>query len=380
MDRILKPGVKGPASGFPKPKLAGSERVLCLDDTDGKILWQHEYECTYQVAYPAGPRTTPLVQGGKLYTLGTMGDLLCLNVDDGKVLWSRNFPKDYAAPVPLWGFAAHPVLDGDKLICLVGGKDSLVVAFHKDTGKELWRSQSSDDDQGYCPPMIFEVGGRRQLIIWHPHAVKSLDPQTGKVYWSEPFEVRSNLTIPTPRLVDNLLLVTSFYNGSMMLQLDRHQPAATVLWKGKSHSERPGRTDGLHSIMVTPVLKDGYIYGVCSYGELRCLKADTGERIWMDLRATGSQEQDVDRWANAFITPHGDRYFLFNEKGELIIARLSPKGYKEISRAHILQPTNRMAGRPVVWSHPAFAHQNMYVRNDKEIVSVTLAATNAKAR
>src|SRR5205823_1094126 len=148
----------------------------------------------------------------------------------------------------------------------------------------------------------------------------------------------------------DLLFVSCFYNGSLMLRLDPDRPGARVLWKGHSNSEQPRLTDGLHSLMCTPFLKDGHIYGVCSYGQLRCLKADTGARLWETLRATGTAEQPVERWANAFLVAQGDRFFLFNEKGDLIIARLTPKGYEEVSRAHILEPVNRMPRRPVVWS------------------------------
>jgi outer membrane protein assembly factor BamB len=376
-DRVLAANARNPDDAFGRSPVAGSERVLCLDDASGEILWRHEYPCEYRVSYPAGPRTTPVVDSGKVYTLGAMGDLLCLNADTGKVIWSKNFPKDYEASVPLWGFSSSPLLDGDKLICLVGGEGSLLVAFHKDTGKELWRALSARE-QGYCPPMIFDVGGTRQLILWDPFAVNSLDPETGKVYWSQKFQVRSNLTIPTPRLADHLLLLSSFYNGSMMLKLATDKPAATVLWKGKSNSEQPRLTDGLHSIIATPVIKDRYIYGVCSYGALRCLKADAGERVWESYKATSGGPEE--RWSTAFLVAHEDRFFVLNEKGDLIIARLSPKGYEEISRAHIIEPTNRMVARQrqggasVLWSHPAFAHRSIYVRNDKEIVSVSLAA------
>jgi outer membrane protein assembly factor BamB len=372
-DRLLPEGVENPTDAFGKRRLAGKERVLCLDDASGKVLWKHEYPCNYEVSYPAGPRTTPLVHGGKVFSLGTMGDLLCLEAATGKVLWSKNFPRDYQARVPMWGFAASPLVDGDKLICLVGGEDSVVVAFQKDTGKELWRALSASEP-GYCPPVIYQFGGQRQLIIWDPDSVSGLDPETGRVCWSQPFKVRAGLSIPTPRKAGDLLFVTSFYNGSLMLKFEPNVPKPVVLWKGTSQSEQPNRTDGLHSIIPTPLLKDGYIYGVCSYGELRCLKADTGERIWESLEATGSHKQPQDRWKNAFLVPHGERVFLFNEEGDLLIARLTPEGYERIDRAHILEPTNRMPGRPVVWSHPAFANKCLYVRNDKEIVCVSLAA------
>src|SRR5262249_24256758 len=241
---------------------------------------------------------------------------------------------------------------------------------------ELWRALSASEP-GYCPPMIYEFGGRRQLIVWSPDSVNGLDPETGRVDWTQPFKVRAGLTIPTPRKAGDLLFVTSFYSGPLMLRFESKASKPVVLWKGKSQSEQPDRTDGLHSIMPTPFLKDGYVYGVCSYGQLRCLKAETGERIWETLAATGGQQE---RWGNAFLTEQGDRFFLFNEKGDLIIARLSPRGYEEIDRAHILEPTNHMAGRPVVWSHPAFANRSMYVRNDKEIVCVALAAERPSGR
>jgi outer membrane protein assembly factor BamB len=374
-DRILPPGVTNPANPFARDEVPGKERVLCLDESSGKVLWKHEYDCAYRISYPAGPRATPVVHEGKLYTLGAMGHLFCFNAADGKVLWSKNFVEDYKATVPLWGFAAHPLIDGDKLICLVGGKGSIAVAFDKNSGEEKWRALSFEKDGtelGYCPPMIFEVGGKRQLIIWHPESVNSLDPETGKLYWSEPFPVKANLTISTPRLAGDLLFLTSFYNGAMMLQLATDKPAARVLWRSHVQSEQPDRTDTLNSIMPTPFIRDGYIYGVCSYGELRCLRAKDGKRVWMTLQATGARDES-ERWANAFLVEHGDRFFLFNEKGDLLIARLTPKGYEQIDRAHILAPTGKAAGRSIVWTHPAFANKSMYARNDKEIVCVSLA-------
>jgi outer membrane protein assembly factor BamB len=387
-DRILKSGSRNPTDGFARSALPGSERVLCLDEATGEILWHHEYDCEYRIAYPAGPRTTPIVAGGKVYTLGAMGDLFCLSADSGKPLWSHNFVKEYGANPQTWGFSAHPLLDGDRLICLVGGDGSVAVAFHKDTGKELWRSLSSEN-AGYCPPVIYDVGGIRQLIIWHAEALCGLDPETGKKYWEVEFPVKNALTVSMPRYQDGKLLVTTFYNGAVMLKLATDRPAAELLWGGKHDGERPDKTKTLNSIMPTPVLKDGYIYGVCSYGQLRCLKADTGERVWETMEATRAKKDGrmdptspkpvegptakSERWGNAFLVPNGDRYFLFNEKGDLIIAKLSPTGYQEIDRTHVIEPDNPMPGRFVVWSHPAFAHRKMFVRNDHEIVCVSLA-------
>jgi outer membrane protein assembly factor BamB len=367
MDRKLSEGARNPSNAFSRGTIPGTERVLCLNEADGKILWQHEYDCPYTVSYAGGPRTTPLVSGGKVYTLGAEGNLLCLDINSGKVIWSHDFKKDYGVPTPLWGFAGHPLLEGDKLICLVGGNGTTAVAFNKENGQEIWRSLSVKEP-GYCPPTIFEAGGKRQLIIWHPESINSLDPQTGKVFWSEPFSIRSALTVSTPRKSGDLLFFTSFYNGSMAFRWDTEKPS--LLWKSTKASETD--TDNLHSIMSTPFVEDGYVYGVCSYGQLRCLKAETGERIWETLQATTSNGKPA-RWANAFLVKNEGRFFLFNELGDIIIAKLSPQGYQEISRAHLLEPTSPDPQRNVVWSHPAFANRCVFVRNDKEIICADLS-------
>jgi outer membrane protein assembly factor BamB len=376
LDRVLSKDASNPDDPFATKRVPGKERVLCLEEPSGKILWKHEYACPYRISYPVGPRATPVVHDGKVYTLGAMGHLFCFDAEDGKILWSKHFPTDYKAPIPMWGFAAHPLIDGDKLICLVGGTDSIAVAFDRNTGAEKWRSLSFEKrgtQLGYCPPMIYTLGGKRQLIIWHPESVNGLDPESGKVYWSQPFAVKANLTIPTPRLAGDLLFLTSFYNGAMMLKFAGDKPE--VVWRSHVQSELPDRTDTLNSIMPTPFLKDGYIYGVCSYGELRCLNVEDGKRLWMTRKPTGAANDRV-RWANAFLIAQGERFFLPNEQGDLIIAKLTPKGYEEIDRAHILDPTTPLSpGRKVVWSHPAFANKSMYARNDKEIVCVSLAAS-----
>jgi outer membrane protein assembly factor BamB len=372
MDRQLATGATNPANAFARGEIPGAERVLCLDATDGTILWQHQYDCAYTVSYAAGPRVTPAVQGGKVYTLGNEGNLLCLDARKGAVLWSREFKKEFGIKTPTWGFAGHPLVDGSKLICLAGGDGSVAVAFDKDTGKELWRALSAKEP-GYAPPMIYEFAGKRQLIIWHPEAVSGLDPETGKVFWSHPLRpsVRFGMTIPSPRKVGDLLFLTSFYNGSVLLRVDSDQPA--VVWQSKKVSEKD--TDGLHSVMATPLIENGHIYSPCSYGQFRCLKLETGERLWETFAPTSGKSE---RWGHAFVVKHGDRCFLFSEKGDLIIAKLSPEKYDEISRVRLVDPVNHDPGRPVVWSHPAFANKSVYARNDREIVCVSLAAEDAR--
>jgi outer membrane protein assembly factor BamB len=147
-------------------------------------------------------------------------------------------------------------------------------------------------------------------------------------------------------------------------------PAVTA---GKVYvMDRFSLTNGIDMERVICVNEeDGYLYGVCSYGQLRCLKLDTAERIWETFVPVAGKST---RWGTSFIIKNGPRYFFWNELGDLIIAKLSPSGYEEISRTHLLEPLNRDAGRKVVWSHPAFADKSMFVRNDQELIRVDLSA------
>lgn len=374
MDRERPRDATGKPARPTRAGIPGKERVLCLDAADGRVLWMDQYDCPYTVSYPSGPRTTPLVHAGHVYTLGAMGDLRCLDAATGRLRWARQLLKDYRLDgPPVWGFAAHPLLDGDRLYCLVGGEGSAVVAFDKDTGKEVWRALTTEEI-GYSPPMLYEAGGKRQLLIWLSESINSLDPATGRLYWTLPYPAsgqpqRPAVNIITVHRLGDLLFLSTYYHGPMMLRLAADRPAATVLWKGKSNNV--AKPDGLHALMASPVLQAGFVYGVCANGELRCLRADTGQQMWQTYAATGGKKTDC---ASAFLVPQGDRFVLFNDQGDLILARLTPQGYHEIDRAHILEPTLLARGRTVVWSHPAFARRCVFARNDKEIVCLSLAA------
>lgn len=366
-DRVLAPGAKNPANAFQRDKIPGTERVLCINAADGQIVWKHEYDCPYTISYPLGPRTTPLIHDGRVYTLGAMGNLLCLDEGTGQEIWSKDLKKEYGIPAPMWGFSAHPLLDGQKLICMVGGQGSTVVAFNKDTGKEIWKALSAKEP-GYCPPVIIEAGGKRQLIAWHAEAVNGLDPETGSVYWSVPIDSYSGMAIATPRQAGDHLFITGAMKTAVMLQLDSAKPAAKVAWRGNKNT-------GIFSVFATPFIDGDVVYG-SSGGEtaLVAMKLADGQHLW-ETRAPNNNE--ALRSGDIFVIKNGDRYFLANEKGDLIIARLSPKGYEEISRAHLLDPTSSSWGRNVLWSHPAFANRCVYLRNDKEIVCVSLAANGS---
>jgi outer membrane protein assembly factor BamB len=353
----------------------GIERVQALDENTGKVLWTREWESDYRGiarSYAIGPRATPTVDGARVYVLGAKGALVCLRVEDGEVVWKKDFVADYKTQVPGWGMASAPLVDGNRLIAVAGGENGAkVVAFDKMTGKEIWRALDASSEPGYSAPAIHEAGGRRQLIVWHASAVSAMDPVSGKVYWEIPFNARMGLAVMTPVKSGLQLFISSFYTGPMMMEMDDSKPAARMLWKGKVDNEI--QTDGLHALINTPVIDGDYIYGICSYGQLRCLNARTGERVWETQAVT----KEKARWATGFIVRHGDRYFLNNDRGELIICKLSPSGYEEIGRTRLIKPTSedgigRREMAAVNWSHPAYANRHIVARNDEEIVRLSL--------
>ena len=355
--------------------LDGTERILCLDEETGEILWTHSWDVSYLgVSWDEGPRATPTVDGDRVYAVGATGIMTALSVETGDVIWTTNFVEDFGAEIPQWGFSSAPIVDGERVITLVGGTpDAKVVAFDRATGNEVWRALSSvEAGAGVAQPIFIDAGGVQQLIIWHPLAVSSLDPATGEVYWEQPFEVGYDMTVATPVRRATDLFLTTFYDGPMMLALDNDRPDATMRWRGNSRSEI--LTDGLHAVIGTPIIDGDHIYGFDSYGQLRCLVAATGERVWATQEATGERA----RWTTAFMVQHEDRVFINNDRGDLIIAKLSPEGYEEISRTPLLAPTSKPGNRReltyVNLSHPAYANQHIIARNDEEIISASLAA------
>jgi outer membrane protein assembly factor BamB len=349
----------------------GTERMLCFDEKTGTLLWKQEWDASYgEFAFTNGPHATPTVDGDRVYALGTAGTLLAMNASTGKVLWRKDFVKDFRAEFATYGFSSAPIVDGDRLIALVSHTpDAKVFAFDKMTGKEIWRALPTNGEIGESQPLLIDVGGARQLIVWDTAAVTSLNPVTGATYWTQPF--RSSMNIA---MVQNgaRLLMSTFYEGPLMLELDEQRPGARMLWKGNGTSEL--ETDKLHATLATPIIDGDYIYGICSYGQLRALNARTGERIWESQVATGERA----RWASGQLVQHGDRVFITNDRGELILARLTPAAYQEISRTQLIKPTtdpkNRRKLGAVNWSHPAYASKHIYARNDEELIAVTLAA------
>jgi outer membrane protein assembly factor BamB len=346
------------------------ERVHCFDAMTGGSIWSHSYECRYErVDYRDGPRASVTINNNLAYSLGTMGYLFCFNAAKGGVLWSKDLKTEYRIRMPNWGIAAAPLVEDGLVIVQIGGRENAcLVAFDKITGKERW--QVLKDATSYSAPIVIEQAGKRVLVCWTGERIVGLNPLTGKLYWQYPFTPsRMVIGIATPVFHKNHLFVSSFYDGSLLLKVKPNRLAIEKVWRRKGPNER--KTESLHCCISTPLLQGDYIYGVDSYGELRCLDLQTGDRIWENLDAVPKA-----RWANIHMVRHEDKIWMFNERGELIISRLSPEGFQEISRTKLINPTRGQLDRGVCWSHPAFANKHVYARNDEELLCVNLSATD----
>lgn len=360
-----------------KGEIKGGERVVCFDLETGGELWVHKYEREYKIAYPTGPRCTPTVDGNHVYTLGAMGDLFCLTADKGDVVWKKELTKEYETKPPFWGYASHPYVDGDKLIVPVGGKGTGLVAFDKKTGKEIWRSVTTKDI-AYSPIVIYapeDANDERQLIFWHGEGITSVNPDDGKENWFSKFPDEANpsiVTIATPVLTGNKLLIAEFYKGALLLELGSNPPSVKEVWR--NFKQDPELKGAMNAMMATPIVKNGLAYGVAysrsGAGVLRCVEVESGDVKWTNEKWMGGKKPLM--FANGFITENEGKYFVFNDIGELMIAKFTPDGFQELDRAKLLEPTSVARGRKVVWSHPAYSNGKIIVRNDEEIVCVDL--------
>lgn len=433
----------------------GQERVTCFDEKTGETLWKSVYDCDYRVARLTGPRATPAVNADKglLFTLGLMGNLVCWNVENGTKIWDKDLKSEesFGAKVPKWGFASHLLVTDDKLIVLVGGSGkSAVVAFDLN-GEILWSKLSVTgdgmtddymhrDDVGYSPPSIIHLGEQSLVIVWLPRTgLHALELSTGHEIWNQTFETDYNLSIAMPRMVtvngstggeeQNVIFITSYYNGSRGFSVSE---SGATPYESLTDSEAVKGSRGsayMQSLLVTPLVKDGYLYGCDSFGKLRCINSVDGQRMWSKLATSDRayafrpalpvfEKRVVERidgdqtWISGetrergreiapeygtvymyhCIGPEGREVdILFNDQGELMLAHLSPNGYAiREPRAKVVTPTifvrghedsNELAAdgkspyiheRTVCWSQPSFANGHLYIRNDHGLYCISL--------
>ena len=348
----------------------GLERVLAFDQETGRALWTHSWSADYAgIAYPGGPRAAVQVKGGRTVVLGAVGQLVVLDAGTGEPIWERDLCKAYGVELPEWGFGAAPVFEGDLLIVPTGGGEGgTLIAFELDSGKVVWRALS--DEGNYASPVIIDQAGKRVVVLWTATRVVGVDAKDGGVLWEYPFVPKNRaFGIATPVVAGDRLFVSGFYDGCRLLQLAGDEPAVEELWRRRGPNERT--TDGLHCLISTPLVRGDHLYGVDSYGELRCLALADGSRLWEDRSAVPRS-----RWATIHMVENGDDVWMLNDRGDLILGRLSPAGFEELARGHLIDPTRGQLERRdgTVWSHPAFAGRCIFARNDEVLVCASLAA------
>lgn len=336
------------------------ERVHCFDERTGETIWTFRDAINFPPSFdpnnPSGPCPTPFVDDNRIYALGATGHLLCLDARNGDEVWKKTLAKEYGL-IEQPNLTPCPLIEGNLLIVVIGGKPgACVVAFDKHTGKEVWRALD-DPPRAFSSPIVISAGGKRQLIVWTPSAVTSLDPSTGETWWRERLVTREDYAGATPVFQGDQLLISG-----LMLRLDHDKPAATVLWpKRKVLSQR------IMSNTCMPSITGEQVYGADMNGRLLCLDANSGERLWENDKVTGDK-----KYGAIHLTPNGDSVLLFTDQGNLIRARLDKTGYEELSRVHLIEPTFLLNGRKVVWAPPAYANGHVFARNGKELICASL--------
>jgi len=294
------------------------ERILCLDPLTGKQLWLHSYKAAYKkLDYGNGPRTTPTIHQGKVYTFGSIGDIHCLDMNTGKVLWQHNVQENFNAKHPTWGYSSSPLIDETRVLVQIGAKpNGCFIALDKDTGKEIWRSVG--DRPGYASAQIFNINGKKQIVCWSAENALGLDPKTGAILWKFPVSMDYDVAIADLVFHQGIFLASNYWTGSKAIELTNSEPK--LAWQGKQ----------LSMLMCSPLVKDGYFYALDRFRGIKCIEAKTGKVLWENESVTprGTNPQASMVWV-------GSKALIFNEKGELILAEMNPKEFKLIDKISV---------------------------------------------
>jgi outer membrane protein assembly factor BamB len=338
-----------------RPEGKETERVICLDAKTGGTLWQWEYKAAYgDLSYNNGPRATPTVNEDFVYSLGATGLIHCLALSDGKKSWSLDCEAVLKAKRPIWGHASSAVVRGDLVYFHIGGRPGgTLIALEKKTGKLRWKALS--DRPGYSTLLPISMHKKDQLLAFTADNLASVSPETGKLIYKTPFKTSNyDVAIISPVVMGNSVFVSGYWDGSALFKIDDKLQPKTA-WTTKS----------LSCLMATPLHLDGHLYALDKRNGLLCLDLGTGKVLWKD----GYQMTKKERNPHASMV-WGEKQkgmaVILNAGGDLILARLSPQGYSERGRVHLLD------GR-WIWSHPAFAGQDIFARSDTEIIRVRIS-------
>jgi outer membrane protein assembly factor BamB len=313
--------------------IRGQDIVTCLDTRTGREIWSYSYPAR-SMQYP-GPRATPTIDGGFLYTLSSDGQVFCFSAKTGALQWRTDITSDFGARPPNWGFAGSLVVEGNLLLVNAGPSG---MALYKQSGTLAWSSGSGTG--GYATPVLYTQNGKRYAAIFGRRAIYGVEVQTGRQAWSYPWVTGNDVNAADPLVFDDRVFISSNYGaGSALLDISGRQPR--LLW----------RNQRMNSHFSSFVLIDGYIYGNDGFagrrsGVFRCLDAQTGREMWSESLGFGS-----------LIAADG-KLILLTEQGNLQIAAATPSGYREISRARSLLSSS-------CWTPPVLCDARIYLRNHR---------------
>jgi len=353
-------------------RVGDEEVVECMDALTGASRWNFKYGTVFEdrYGYNNGPRSSPVIDGTRVYTMGAEGKLHCLDLASGKVIWKKDLRADYKVPQDFFGTAGTPLVEGRLLIINVGAPNGpTVVGLDTSTGKEVWRAGTAWGPS-YASPVPAVVHGQRRVFVFaggesNPPTggLMSIDPATGKVDFSFPWRSRSyeSVNASCPVVFDDKVFISASYRtGGALVQVN---PDFThkVLWTTQEF--------GLH--FNTPIHRDGYLYGFDGRNEpdasLACVDVATGKVVWRETpewqENFGGRQQLVSTFRGTLMAVDG-RYLCLGELGHLLWLDLSPKGYKELARTWLFPARES-------WALPVLSHGLLYVvQNTRELTRV----------
>jgi outer membrane protein assembly factor BamB len=328
---------------------AGTEYVIALDRATGKKLWETANGRRYQNDRGDGPRSTPTVEGDRLYVLGGSGDLTCLEAATGKKIWSINLVSKFGGVNPYWGYSESPLVIGDRILVNAGGSRASIVAINKSDGATLW--QQHNDGAGYSSPMLMRTGSLNQAIFFTDSRTLAVDPRDGRLLWSYNKAANGTANIATPIVRGTRVFVSSDYGtGAALLEV---RAAGNIATANEVYFTRDMRNHHASSVLVGDTL-----YGFSS-SILTALAFDTGKPVWRD-RSVGK---------GSLIFADG-RLYLYSENGVAGLAEASPAGYREHGRFTLPQ----QSGLPT-WSHPMIAGGLLIIRDQDAVYAYNVRGT-----
>lgn len=315
-----------------------NEEVAAYDLWTGEERWRHRDETRYDTTIGGiGPRATPTIADGVVYTLGANGLLNALVVETGKRLWARNVLEENGAANREWGKSCSPLVVGELVVVSAGGRGKSLVAYDRTTGELVWAA--GDDTASYSSPILATVAGREQIVIRNQHSFSGHDPETGEVLWSETWSAEfPNVAVPLVLGNDRLLISTGYGIGSKLFQMTNGS--------GGFEMEEVWASPRLKAKFTNVVEHEGYVYGLDD-GVMVCLDPQTGERYWKK-----------GRYGHGQVILVGDLLLVTSEKGDVHLLDPNPKELRELGKF------TAFGGK--TWNPPALVGQYLLVRSDKE--------------